>query len=148
VDEMSVAVGNQSVVVVLDVKRSKSGAFEVWTHNGTWNTKRDPVEFARELEQRGVGEITLNSMDNDGVMKGYDLDLARRVRAAVSVPMTILGGAGSLKDIEGLVKEFGIIGAAAGSLFVFKGVYKAVLINYPDRAQKEALCAAAVSGAA
>jgi cyclase len=146
INELAVAVGNQSVVVVLDVRRGPRGSYEVWTHNGARNTKRDPVEFARELEQRGVGEITLNSVDNDGAMKGYDLELARKVRAAVSVPMTILGGAGSLKDLEELVKEFGIIGAAAGSLFVFKGVYKAVLINYPSRAQKIAICAGAMSG--
>jgi cyclase len=149
VDEMAKFVGNQSVVVTLDVKRDpKTKAYEVWTHNATRNTKRDPAQLAREFEQRGVGEVTINSIDNDGVMKGYDMDLARRVRAAVTVPLTILGGAGSLKDIESLVKEFGIIGACAGSLFVFKGVYKAVLINYPDRTQKKALCAGALSGAA
>jgi imidazole glycerol-phosphate synthase subunit HisF len=148
VDEMAKFVGNQSVVVTMDVKRGpKKGGYEVWTHNATRSTGRDPVELARELEQRGVGEITLNSIDNDGIMKGYDLDIARRVRAAVSVPMTILGGAGTLKDIEALIKEFGIIGAAAGSLFVFKGVYNAVLINYPSRAQKDAIFAGALSGA-
>jgi imidazole glycerol-phosphate synthase subunit HisF len=149
VDDMARFVGNQSVVVTLDVRRdAKSKRYEVWTHNATRNTKRDPADLAREMEQRGAGEIVVNSIDNDGVMKGYDLELARRVRAAASVPLTILGGAGSLKDIEILVKEFGIIGACAGSLFVFKGVYKAVLINYPSRAQKEALCAGAMTGAA
>lgn len=72
-------------------------------------------------------------------MKGYDLKLARKVRAAVHVPLTLLGGAGSLADIRAVVDEFGIIGAAAGSLFVFKGTYRAVLINYPSRAEREAL---------
>lgn len=148
VDEMARFVGSQSVVVVLDVKRNpRSGMYEVWTHNGTWNTRRDPAELAREFEQRGVGEITVNSIDRDGAMMGYDLALTRHVRAAVTVPMTILGGAGGLPDIETLVKEFGIIGAGAGSLFVFKGVYKAVLINYPSRALKEAILAGAQSGA-
>lgn len=148
VDEMAHQVGSQSVVVVLDVKRgARRDSYEVWTHNGKRNTRRDPIELARELEQRGVGEITVNSIDNDGVMKGYELDIARRMRAAVSVPMTILGGAGTLRDIEALVKEFGIIGAGAGSLFVFKGVYRAVLINYPNRAQKDAIFAGAMSGA-
>jgi cyclase len=133
-------VGRQSVVVVLDVKRSgRAGGYEVWTHNGTVNTRRDPVSMAVECEEKGAGEITLNSIDRDGVMKGYDLEVARMVREAVSVPMTVLGGAGSLRDIEALVREFGIVGAAAGSLFVFKGVYRAVLINYPSRAQKHAL---------
>jgi imidazole glycerol-phosphate synthase subunit HisF len=124
---------------VLDVKRNARGRYEVWTHNGTLNTGRDPVDLAAECEASGAGEITVNSIDRDGLMKGYDLELARLVRSAVSIPMTLLGGAGSLRDIESLMREFGIIGAAAGSLFVFKGVYKAVLINYPARPQKHAL---------
>lgn len=147
INEMARFVGNQSIVAVLDVKRDRKGTYEVWTHNATRNTKRDPVELAQELEQLGVGEITLNSIDQDGVMKGYDLELARRVRAAVTVPMTVLGGAGKLGDIQGLIRELGIVGAAAGSLFVFKGVYKAVLINYPNRADKLALSTAALAGA-
>lgn len=148
VSEIARFVGGQSVVVVMDVKRDRrKGIVEVWTHNGTRNTHRDPVDLARELEELGAGEVTINSIDNDGMMKGYDLELARRVRAVVSVPMTILGGAGTLRDIEQLIRELGVIGAAAGSLFVFKGVYKAVLINYPDRAQKESLTTAGLTGA-
>lgn len=141
-------VGSQSVVVVLDVKRDpKTGRPGVWTHNGTKNAHRDPVEFAGELEALGAGEITVNSIDQDGVMKGYDIELVRSVRQAVAVPMTVLGGAGSLGDCEALINTFGIIGAAAGSLFVFKGVYKAVLINYPARAKKLALYGGAPAGA-
>lgn len=133
-------VGSQSVVVVLDVKRRARGdGYEVWTHNATVNTGRDPVSLAAECEAKGAGEITINSIDRDGQMKGYDLELARLVRGAVSIPMTVLGGAGSLADVEALIREFGIVGAAAGSMFVFKGVYRAVLINYPARAQKQAL---------
>jgi len=139
-------VGSQSVVVVLDVRREpKSGRPGVWTHNGTKNAQKDPVAFARQLEALGVGEITVNSIDQDGVMKGYDVELVRSIRDAVAVPMTVLGGAGSLRDIELLLRTFGIIGAAAGSLFVFKGVYKAVLINYPTRADKQVLCAGALA---
>jgi imidazole glycerol-phosphate synthase subunit HisF len=138
-------VGSQSVVVVLDVKRDpKSGRLSVWTHNGTRQAQREPLSFARELEALGVGEITVNSIDRDGMMKGYDLDLALRLREAVSVPITVLGGAGSLRDIESLIGAVGIIGAAAGSLFVFKGVYRAVLINYPTGADKRALAACAL----
>lgn len=128
-------VGSQSVVAVLDVKQT-AGKYHVWTHNGTRNTNRDPVEVAADLQQRGVGEITVNSIDRDGVMQGYDTEVVRSLRATIKVPMTVLGGAGSLSHVKALVEEFGIIGAAAGSLFVFKGVYKAVLINYPSRAQK------------
>lgn len=133
-------VGSQSVVVVLDVKkRIFSGKYEVWTHNGKNNTGRSPIELARDVEKCGVGEIVINSIDNDGEMKGYDLVLAKKIRDAITVPMTVLGGAGSLKDIGNLISSFGIVGAAAGSLFVFKGVYKAVLINYPRPAEKNDL---------
>lgn len=149
VSEIAQYVGSQSVVVVLDVRRGlKPGAFEVWTHNGRKNTGRDPASVAKQMQDAGVGEITINSIDNDGVMKGYDMDLVRTVRSAVSVPMTVLGGAGSLADIGKLYREAGIIGAAAGSLFVFKGVYRAVLINYPDREKKSLLWREATQGRA
>jgi cyclase len=133
-------IGSQSVVVVLDVKkRIFGGKYDIWTHNGKTNTGKCPIEFARDAERLGVGEIVINSIDNDGEMKGYDLALAKRIREATSVPMTVLGGAGSLKDIGTLIGNFGVVGAAAGSLFVFKGVYKAVLINYPSLAEKDEL---------
>lgn len=133
------AVGNQSVVVVLDVKPSRNG-YEVWTHNGTKNTGRKLTEVAAEAERLGAGEIVVNSIERDGQMKGYDMELARQITAQARVPVTILGGAGSLKHIEELVSEFGVIGAAAGSLFVFKGVYRAVLVNYPILKERDALC--------
>lgn len=129
-------VGRQSVVVVLDVKRRGSG-YEVWTHNGQKNTGKSPVDVARLAAEAGAGEIVVNSIDNDGVMKGYDLELAAAIRAAVRVPITVLGGAGSLTDIGKLLSVCGVIGASAGSLFVFKGTYRAVLISYPSPAQKE-----------
>jgi imidazole glycerol-phosphate synthase subunit HisF len=135
-------VGGQSVVVVLDVRRKGRG-WEVFTHNGTRATGLDAVEMARRAEAAGAGEIVVNSIDQDGQMKGYELELVRAVRQAVTRPLTVLGGAGKLADIAGLVREFGTIGAAAGSLFVFKGVYKAVLINYPARADKDQLVAEA-----
>jgi cyclase len=117
----------------------KRGLYELWTHNGKRNTGKDPIEFAKELEELGVGEITINSIDNDGVMKGFDLPLVKKIREVVTVPITVLGGAGSLADIKQLIKTFGIIGASAGSLFVFKGVYKAVLINYPNSVEKKSI---------
>ncbi len=138
VAEVAEAVGNQSVVVVLDVKKKRwGGKYEAWTRNGSINTKRSPAEIAREMEQLGVGEIVVNSIDNDGKMKGYDLDLVKTVKDSVTVPVTILGGAGSLEHVGELIRSFGIIGAAAGSMFVFKGIYRAVLINYPDLEERD-----------
>lgn len=141
VARMADVVGSQSVVVVLDVRRSAAGVYEVYTHNGTRNTRKNPAEFAVHLESLGVGEIVVNSIDQDGAMKGYDTALVAALRKALTVPLTALGGAGTLDDIGALMRDFGNIGAAAGSLFVFKGVYRAVLINYPSRADKDALIA-------
>lgn len=138
VSDIAERVGNQSVVVVMDVhKRSLSGKYEIMTYNGTKNTGLNPVEFAKEMEKRGAGEIVLNSIDLDGSMKGYDLNLIQKIRDAIHIPMTVLGGAGSLEDIGTVIKQHGIIGAAAGSLFVFKGKYRAVLISYPGKTEKE-----------
>jgi cyclase len=138
-------IGSQSVVVVLDVKkRLLRGGYEVWTHNGTRNTHKLVADAAREAEQRGAGEVVVNLIDHDGQMKGYDLALARQVRAAVSLPLTLLGGAGSLDDLSALIRECGVVGAAAGSLFVFKGPYRAVLINYPNPAVREELIRASL----
>lgn len=140
VTQIADEIGRQSVVVVLDVKkRMFDERYEVYTHNAKVNTGKCPIDFAQSLEKLGVGEIVLNSIDNDGEMKGYDLVLAKKIREKISVPMTVLGGAGSLKDIGSLINNFGIVGAAAGSLFVFKGVYKAVLINYPSPSEKDDL---------
>jgi cyclase len=133
-------IGSQSVVVVLDVKKKMfSSRYELWIHNGKKNTGLCAVEFAQRLQQLGVGEIVINAIDNDGVMKGYDMAIADKIRAAVTVPLTIIGGAGSMDDIGALIARFGIIGAGAGSLFVFKGTYKAVLINYPGFDERERL---------
>lgn len=142
ISDAAARVGSQSIVVVMDVKMSGlPQRYEVFTHNGTKGTGLDPVQFVRQVEALGAGEIVLNSIDRDGGMKGYDLELIARVRDAISLPMTVLGGASSLEDIRSLICRFGIIGAAAGSLFVFKGKYRAVLINYPSRAEKDALLA-------
>jgi cyclase len=130
-------IGSQSVVVVLDVKSAGPNHYEVWTLNGTRRASKPLTAALAEAESMGAGEILVNCIDNDGMMKGYDLPLARMVRDFTKLPMTVLGGAGSLADIGQLFRECGVIGAAAGSLFVFKGVYRAVLINYPSQAQKE-----------
>lgn len=138
VSRIASEIGSQSVVVVLDVKsRSFGRSPEIWTHNGTRNTQRPVPETVKEFERLGAGEIVINSIDRDGRMQGYDLELARRCRQLIRSPMTILGGAGSLADVEELIRACGLVGAAAGSLFVFKGTYRAVLINYPTPEQKE-----------
>lgn len=141
VSEMAESVGSQSVAVVLDHRKKLLGKDrEVCTHNGKRGTKRPLIETALEMQERGAGEIIVNSIDDDGRMKGYDLELAARLHQQLRIPLTVLGGAGSMADIGALVRACGgIVGAAAGSLFVFKGQYRAVLINYPDPAQRDVL---------
>ncbi len=140
VSEIAERVGNQSVVVVLDAKRKTlSSKYEIYIHNGTRQTGLDPFDFAVKMQQAGAGEIVINSIDRDGMMSGYDQDLINRMREVITTPLTVLGGVGSLEDIGGMIHEHGIVGVAAGSLFVFKGKFKAVLINYPTSAEKETL---------
>jgi cyclase len=139
ITQIAERVGSQSVVVVLDVKKKLLGGYEVYTHNGKKATGINPFDFVKKLEDLGAGEIVINSIDNDGVMKGYDTNLVEIIRNVTSLPLTVLGGASSLNDIGSLINKFGIIGASAGSLFVFKGIYKAVLINYPTPDEKDTL---------
>ena len=143
VSEFASAVGSQSVVAIIDV-RKKNGIFnkgyEVCTHNATKVHRLNPLDLALELQELGVGEIVINSIDLDGSMQGYDLELAKMLKKSLSVPMTMLGGAGSLDDLVSLFDTVGIVGGAAGSLFVFKGKYRAVLISYPTPAQKFEMC--------
>lgn len=141
--QLADAVGRQSVVAVLDV-RKRAGLFakgyEVCSHNGKTSYKLDPVTLAKNFQDAGAGEIVINSVDRDGLMQGYDLDLGAQFKRALNVPITLLGGAGSLDHMSQLVSDLGVVGAAAGSLFVFKGKYRAVLINYPTPEQKTKLC--------
>ena len=110
-----------------------SSKYEVCTHNARQSHTTDFLTLISEFQKQGAGEIVINSVDRDGIMKGYDLELAAKVKSLAKVPVTFLGGAGSLEDLSSLVSLAGIVGAAAGSLFVFKGKYRAVLITYPDR---------------
>lgn len=137
--ELANKVGSQSVIAVLDVKKKLLGGYEVYINNGKVATGIDPQKFVQELQNKGVGEIIINSIDQDGVMKGYDLNLIDKIRQKINIPLTILGGAGNLNDIKKVIEKHTIIGVAAGSLFVYKGKYNAVLINYPDRSEKEKL---------
>lgn len=144
VSEIAEEVGRQSVVVVIDAKKKMLGrGWDVVTHNAGKSARLDALDFAARVAELGAGEIVMNSVDLDGKMTGYDLDLARRLRERVNIPMTMLGGAGRLEHLSDLFAACGVVGAAAGSLFVFKGQYRAVLINYPPPAEKEPLFAAA-----
>ena len=136
--EISEKIGRQSVVVVLDIKKKiLSNSYDVWTHNGMNNTKKDVIDVIQQVQNLGVGEIILNFIDLDGTMSGYSIDIVKYLKNHITVPLSIMGGAKSLEDMGNVVSECGLIGVSAGSLFVFKGKYRAVLINYPTRQQKK-----------
>lgn len=138
--EIGKAVGVQSVVVVLDVKKKGFlGGYEIFTHNGKKATGIKVKDFVKILADIGIGEIVINSIDDDGKMSGFDFKLFDLVRDLTEMPMTILGGAGKLEDIREAISRYKTIGVAAGSLFVFKGKYRAVLISYPTMDERKNL---------
>lgn len=125
--------GSSSVVISMDVKKNFLGKYETYTRSGKKNTGLDPVRHAVEMEKQGAGELFVNSIDRDGTMQGYDLDLIRRVADAVSIPVVACGGAGKLQDLADAINIGGASAAAAGSLFVFQGPLRGVLISYPSQ---------------
>lgn len=126
--------GSQSVVAGIDVKKNWLGRVRAMTECGNRDSGLEPLELAKRHAEAGAGEILVNSIDNDGVMKGYDIALMQQIAKAIAVPVVACGGAGSLRDVGDAIAA-GVSGAAADSLFVFKGPHKAVLINYPTQAQ-------------
>lgn len=123
--------GSSSIVVALDVKKNSQGTYELYTYSGTKPTGIDPIQWATQMEKMGAGELLLNSIDRDGTMQGYDIELIKRVTEAVSVPVIACGGAGKISDLAQAVHEGKASAVAAGSMFVFHGKHRAVLINFP-----------------
>lgn len=119
VEEAAARFGAQCVVASIDARRHADGRYSVFSHSGRRDTGRDPVEWAREVASRGAGEILLTSIDRDGTMHGYDIELVSRVVAAVDIPVIASGGAGSYADLVRVVKEAGASAVAAASIFHF-----------------------------
>ncbi len=122
--------GSQSIVVSIDVKKV-NGVNKVVINAGQKVIEQTPVEYAKRAEEYGAGELFLNSIDNDGMMHGYDLQLVQSVVNAVNIPVVACGGAGGISDLKKVLKGSGAHAAAGGSMFVFYGRLKAVLITAP-----------------
>jgi cyclase len=129
--------GTQCIVSSIDAKIGSRGNYEVMTRSGTTHTGIDVLQFAKQIEDRGAGEIFLNSVDRDGTRHGYDLRLIKLVTSTVGVPVIACGGAGSLSDLGLAITVGGASAVAAGSLFVFHGAHRAVLISFPERLERE-----------
>ena len=125
-------VGSQSVVVSVDVKKNFWGKHMVFTRNGTFNTKQGPATYAQQMESAGAGELILTSIDRDGTFTGYDNELVHQVSSKVAIPVVANGGASTVSDFYGAITK-GASAVAAGSMFVFQGPHRAVLISYPTQ---------------
>lgn len=124
--------GNQAVVASIDVKKNFWGNYEVWSHAGTKNTKKNPVEWAAELECLGAGEILLTSIDREGSWSGFDVQLTRKVADAVNIPVIAHGGAGKLPHITDVIQAGHASAVALGSMVVYQQKGMGVLVNFPD----------------
>lgn len=125
--------GSSTIVVCLDAKRNLFGNYEVYINSGKKSTGKGPVMLAKIYEDIGIGELIINSIDRDGTYKGYDIELLKRITTTVIMPVVACGGASSLDDFASAVNNASVSAVAAGSLFVFHGPHRAVLINYPDQ---------------
>ena len=124
--------GSSTIVVSIDVKKDFLRGNKVYIKGGSQNTGKNPLDYVKEIENEGAGEILVNSIDRDGVMEGYDIELIKSITQAVRIPVIACGGAGKLDDFRSAVKDGGASAAAAGSYFVFHGKRRAVLITYPS----------------
>ena len=131
IKEAAAEFGSSTIVVSIDVKKKFLGKKQVYSRAGTMATGLHPTEWARQLEALGAGELIINSIEQDGMMQGYDTPLVKQVAEAVGIPVVAVGGAGRLEDLPIVVREAYASAVAAGSLFVYHGPRKAVLVNYP-----------------
>ncbi len=133
--EASQEFGSSTITVCIDVKRKILGGYQVNYLNGKKNSGLSPYEFAQIMQEKGAGEIIIQSIDKDGTMQGYDIDLIKKISTSVTIPVVALGGAGNIDHLKEAYVSAGATGLAAGSLFVYHGAKRGVLINYPERSE-------------
>lgn len=132
IEKAAEAFGSQSIVISLDVKMNEKGKYEVFTGRGKKPTGLIAADFAQLVQEMGAGEIVLNSIDRDGTLQGYDIDLIKSVSSVVSIPVIASGGAGKLSHLVEAINLGGASAVAVGSMFVLHGKHRAVLISYPS----------------
>lgn len=131
--------GNSTIIGAIDIKKDFWGTYKVYDHVGKKSTNLNPLDFAKSLESAGAGEIFLNNVDRDGTYTGFDVDFIGQMNRALSVPLIVCGGASGIKDIFEVVDKTNVAAVAAGSIFVYQGPHRAVLISYPKPAELEPL---------
>lgn len=135
IKQASETFGSSTISVCIDVKKNFFKKTQTWILNGRKSTGIMPEEFAMHMESKGAGEIIVQSIEKDGTMKGYDLELIKKISLSVSIPVVALGGAGTIIHVKQACNEGYASGVAAGSLFVFQGTQKGILINYPEKSE-------------
>ena len=131
--EAAATFGSSTIAVCIDVKKKFLAGIKTWSHGGSKASAYSPVEFAKLMEEKGAGEIIIQSIVRDGEMNGYDIELIKQISEAVTIPVIALGGAGNVAHLkEGAEKGFAN-GLAGGSMFVYQGPKRGVLISYPER---------------
>lgn len=125
--------GTQAVIGSIDVKKNIWGKWQVYINDGTEKIPNDPVEWAQALEQKGVGELLVTSIDREGTWQGYDLDIISKISRAVTVPVIANGGAGTIADLGEAIHTAGASAVAVGSMVVFQKKGMGVLVNFPEK---------------
>jgi imidazole glycerol-phosphate synthase subunit HisF len=133
ISEASRQFGNQSIVAAIDFKKTVFGKLKIYINDGSRQVNIDIEQYIRLLEESGAGELFINSIDRDGTMSGYDLELTKYISGLVKIPVIACGGAGNLSDLVKVTRYANASAAAAGSMFVYHGSRNAFLINYPDK---------------
>lgn len=135
IKEAAETFGASTICICIDVKKKFLGKEQTWILNGTKSTGYSPVDFAKLMEEKGAGEIIIQSIENDGAMTGYNIDLIKRISSAVNIPVIALGGAGNISHLKEAYLNGYANGLAAGSMFVYQGPKRGVLINYPEKTE-------------
>lgn len=138
IKEASENFGSSTIIVSIDIKKNFWGKKTIHTYSASKNTGIDPIKFAQKMQEYGAGELLINSVDRDGFMNGYDLELIEKISKVVDIPVIACGGAGNLQHLKEAI-EHGASAVAAGSMFVFHGTHRAVLINYPSQKELQTL---------
>lgn len=131
--------GSSTIIGAIDVKKDLWGNYKVYDHVSKSTLSETPLAYSHKLQQAGVGEIFLNNVDRDGTYAGLDLQLIQKINNSISVPLVVCGGASSLHDIQAIISQTKISAVAAGSLFVYQGTHRAVLISYPQKSELKSL---------
>jgi cyclase len=139
IKEASDTFGSSTIVVCIDVSNNLFGRPKVKSHSGARVLFDNPIEFAQKIQDAGAGEIIIQSIDFDGMMHGYDLNLLKTVSSSVTIPVVALGGAGNVMHFHEAINESMVSALAAGSMFVYHGSRQGILVNYLDREQKNTI---------